>query len=67
MAADPNGTEGPGTAGGGGSTLSVRTASGLGTAASAGNVPGAGAASTAAPGFASILGPGTRYAIIGLI
>ena len=45
----------------------MRTASGLGTAASAGNVPGAGAASTAAPGFASILGPGTRYAIIGLI
>jgi len=64
MAADPIGTEGPGTAGGGGSTLSL---SGLGTAANAGNVPGAGAASTAAPGFASILGPGTRYAIIGLI
>ncbi len=43
------------------------TASGLGTAASAGNVPGAGAASTAAPEFASILGLGTWYAIIGLI
>jgi hypothetical protein len=65
MAADPIGTEGPGTAGGGGSTLSL---SGLGTAANAGNVPGAGgAASTAAPGFASILGPGTRYAIMRLI
>ncbi len=64
MAADPNGTEGPGTAGGGGSTLSF---SGLGRAANAGNVPGAGVASTSAPGFASILGPGTRYAIIGLI
>jgi hypothetical protein len=64
MAADPVGIEGPGTAGGGRSTFSL---SGLGTAANARNVPGAGAASTAAPGFASILGPGTRYAIIGLI
>jgi hypothetical protein len=62
VGADPFATEGPGRAGG--STLSVVTAPGGSTegsasAASAGNVPGA--------GTASILGPGTRNAIIGLI